>query len=335
MNCRDVDRILDEHALSRSSAAERADFAAHVAACRRCAAAVEAEELLRSESAAGPRPGLFDATARWVAGQAAPAGVSRIGRWQTVAGLGALAALALVVVFGLPGVGRDDAPSLAQIADIEPARSALPAATGDDFIEGRHFVRLAVQPAADDAVASTLSVIEFFMYRCNPCYQFEPRLAAWTARQDSDSITVTRVPIQWNPVAALHARAFYTAETLGVTDAVHTAFFAEIHERGNSLATEAELRAFFARQGVDPAAFDDVFHSLTVERRLREAARLADRFGISATPSMVVGDRYLVTPATAGSYDGLIGVVDWLAAESADRCGIPSPPESPRAGRCE
>ena len=50
-------------------------------------------------------------------------------------------------------------------------------------------------------------------------------------------MSFVRLPVNFNPVAALHMRAYYAAETLGVLDSIHQAFFDEIHVKKNPFPT--------------------------------------------------------------------------------------------------
>jgi thiol:disulfide interchange protein DsbA len=171
-------------------------------------------------------------------------------------------------------------------------------------------------------------VTEFFMFLCFPCYSFEPDLDRWEARNPSD-VSLTRVPAMFRPEAQLQARAYYTAEVLGKLEAMHDAFYDEIHERGNALATRAALADFFERFGVDGATFDATFDSSEVDARMQRAAALNREYAITSTPTLVVAGRYS-TAGLAGRgvpadevWSEVLAVVDHLVAETRkcrDRC---------------
>jgi thiol:disulfide interchange protein DsbA len=136
---------------------------------------------------------------------------------------------------------------------------------------------------------------------------------------------LTRVPVIFNAEAALHARAFYTAEALGKLDAMHVAFYDEIHVRGNRLTSRAALAELFARFDVDGATFDAVFDSGDVDARVQHAVALSREYGIQAVPAVVVAGRYVTNPTMAGpnaeSAAGwparMLAVVDQLVADEA------------------
>jgi protein dithiol oxidoreductase (disulfide-forming) len=339
MNCATIDSILDERRVARLSPAERQEATQHVGGCARCTETWLADEALCSEAIADPPPELFATLSR----RAAAAPVRPYARrtpW--IALVGTAAAVALVAVFVVRG-GALPASSLNAIT-IKAARvigfdapsnavAALPTAVVVDanaldvptaaiaaapaFVAGRDYEVLRSATALP-ATAEGIPVTEFFMYLCFPCYSFEPELVRWDA-QTAGQVSLTRVPAVFNPAAELQARAFYTAEVLGKLDAMHAAFYDEIHTRGNPLGSRAALAEFFARFGVDAATFGATFDSREVDARVRRAVALSEEYGIRATPSLVVAGRYRTNPILAGL--DMLAVVDHVVAkERAASC---------------
>jgi thiol:disulfide interchange protein DsbA len=131
----------------------------------------------------------------------------------------------------------------------------------------------------------------------------------------------------FNPAARLHARAFYTAEALGMLDTMRAELYDEIHLRGNTLDSRALVAEFFGRFGVDQAAFDATFDSSDVEARLERAFALSREYGIQATPTIVVAGRYSTNPTRARSR--MLEVVDQLVGDERrcqTRCDGVRPP---------
>jgi thiol:disulfide interchange protein DsbA len=227
----------------------------------------------------------------------------------------------------LPFLERSAPPELSSTP--APAVAASPLAASP-FVAGRDYLVLNAATARFAAAASgKIEVTEFFMFLCFPCYSFEPELDRWEASAPSD-VSLTRVPAMFNPRAELQARAYYTAEALGKLDTMQDAFFDEIHERGNALASRAALADFFQRFGVDAATFDATFDSSEVDARMQRAVALNREYGIVATPTVVVAGRYSTNPergndAAVGEspWPAMLAVVDQLVAESRacrDRC---------------
>ena len=220
-----------------------------------------------------------------------------------------------------PPVAAEDVNPSTQPQDDPAAGLAAPAApaTGDEAVPttgrfelGTHYERLSpTQPTSSNP--DQVEVAEIFWYGCPHCFEFDPHLERWQAGK-ADYVNFVRVPAVWNPLLQIHARAFYTAEALGKSAEMHGEFFREIHERGNSLGSEEALQAFFARFGVDAAAFKTAFDSFAVHAKLQRADELSRRYRIGSVPTIVVNGKYTTDGGMAGSYSALIDLIDELAA---------------------
>jgi thiol:disulfide interchange protein DsbA len=331
MNCETIDAILDQHRTARLDQPERQAVAAHLGDCVRCSEGWAAHDALLGENMGDPPPELLARAFRRVSGHHAAA---RVGSRRSIAFAAAAAAAAVVAAVAVmsdTGLNAVSTALLSRVAvtfsssgadstdggPVAPDAAATVAAAEPAFAAGRDYEVLA-RPAAAPAADGRITVIEFFMWPCFHCYTFEPDLAAWNTAEQQH-VALTRVPVVWNREAELHARAFYTAEVLGKLDAMHAAFYDEIHARGNRLASAAALAEFFEGFGVEVAAFDEVFNSREVDARVQRAVALGREYGIRATPSLVVGGRYSTNPSLAGTR--MLAVADYLvAAAAAEGC---------------
>ena len=193
------------------------------------------------------------------------------------------------------------------------ATAQTPAPAASTFVEGTHYQRITpAQPTITDL--GKVEVAEVFMYSCPGCYAFEPYLTKWRA-QLPDNVTFVRIPASFNAIAALHARAFYTAEALGKLDEIDAPFFEEFHQKGNRLDSEESLADFFGRFGVDEQTFKTTFNSFAMHTKVKRADELIRRYRVPSTPSVVVNGKYLTNGQMAGSYEGWFRIIDQLAAE--------------------
>jgi thiol:disulfide interchange protein DsbA len=167
-------------------------------------------------------------------------------------------------------------------------------------------------PQQSSSPSGVVEVAEVFQYGCGGCALFEPYLESWTASKP-EHIELVRIPAIWSSLGELHARAFYTAEALGILDEIHAPFFRALHVEGNRLDTHAKLREFFAAHGVDAKTFDARFDSFAVYTKVRRAKELVARYGIPETPSIVVNGKYLTRGGLAGSYERWLEIVEALA----------------------
>lgn len=341
MKCKDIDSLLDTHAIGTLSAAGKAEIASHLEHCRRCADAWLGHEALAGETPAAPRTGFYaEALAAAVAGVDANAEAAAVAsgsrRWRAALGLAAAAVIAAGIVWlSLPDEAAEQG-TVPVIVD-DAAESPSPGFVGDtpdrqreqpylapevldsqgfrdrrsDFVAGTHYERLPVA-APTTAAEGQVEVCEFFMFGCVHCFAFEPILTSWVESRE-DSVDFVRVPVMFNDVARLHAQAYYTAEALGVVDTIVGPFYAEIHERGQMLTTVDEIRKLFASHGVDAARFDAAFDSFGVRASLRRAEELNRLYGVDSTPTIGVAGKYRTDVSMAGgSNEALFDVVDSL-----------------------
>lgn len=198
-------------------------------------------------------------------------------------------------------------------AGIGTAALAQQAPPAGEFVEGKDYQRITpAQPTiTDDA---NVEVAEVFMYSCPACYSLEPHLNRWLAENKPENVTFVRIPASFNPLARVHAQAYYTAEVLGIADQIDAPFFEEFHQKRNMLDTEGKLADFFGRFGVDEETFTKTFNSFAVHTSVQRADELVRRYRVPGTPAIVVEGKYLTNGSMAGSYDGWFQIINHLAA---------------------
>lgn len=183
-----------------------------------------------------------------------------------------------------------------------------------DYQLERHYK--SARAAAADPDPARPDVIEVFWYGCPHCYQFDPKVEDWIANKPED-VNFRRVPTALGrPVGKLHAKAYYTAELLGVLDRVHHALFDALHKQRKRLASQDEIEAVFVAQGVDAEEFRGTFNSFAVESKVAQGENLVRSLGITAVPAMAVDSAYWTTAREAGGFDGMLNVVNHLVQES-------------------
>jgi len=190
-----------------------------------------------------------------------------------------------------------------------------------EYEEGFEFQKTKqVMPTVD---TSKVEVIEFFWYGCPHCHHFEPVLNKWLATKP-DNVVFVRIPAVFRENFIPHARAYYTAEYLKVTEKIHAAIFKAYHDDKNKLLSKTAIKALFAKNGVDKKDFDKAWHSFIVQSKLKRAINLTGRYGIKSVPTMVVNGKYqtnssmaTVNNPTASGFAASIEVTNWLIAREA------------------
>lgn len=169
------------------------------------------------------------------------------------------------------------------------------------------------QPTHDPA---KIEVIEFFWYGCPHCYSFEPMLEKWV-KSLPKNVEFIRQPAVFSDLWGKHARAYFTAEALGVVDKVHADFFDAIQNKKQHLETEDQLAKFFVEHGVKENEFHDAYNSFLVDSKMRQAASTAGRYGVTGVPAIIVNGKYKTTGPLAGSQEKMIEVINQLIEQES------------------
>jgi protein dithiol oxidoreductase (disulfide-forming) len=188
--------------------------------------------------------------------------------------------------------------------------------------EGVNYTRLV--PAQPTAVpAGQVEVLEFFWYACPHCYGIDSLVEAWKKTKPA-YISFSRVHVMWNEDHRSLARLYYTLESLGKLDQLHSEVFKEIHVNGNPLVasnptndaeSERIQTAFVTKFGISESDFKKAYHSFAVDTALQRADELVQRYRVDGVPRFVVNGKFIADVATAGSPERLISLVGDLAAQ--------------------
>ncbi|NJA04734.1 thiol:disulfide interchange protein DsbA/DsbL [Methylococcaceae bacterium WWC4] len=163
-----------------------------------------------------------------------------------------------------------------------------------------------------------VEVIEFFWYGCPHCYSLEPSMAEWLKTKPAN-VEFIRQPAVFSDIWGKHAKAFFTAEALGVLDKVHADFFDTIQNKKQKLISEDELAKFFAEHGVKDEDFRNAYNSFMVDAKLRQAEAMGPRYGITGVPALIINGKYKVTGQSAKSQANMISVTNELIAQESQK----------------
>lgn len=161
-----------------------------------------------------------------------------------------------------------------------------------------------------------IEVIEFFWYGCPHCYSLEPSMVEWL-KTKPDNVEFIRQPAVFSDLWGKHAKAFFTAEALGVTEKVHADLFDAIQNKKQKLTSEDDLAKFFAAHGVKDEDFRAAYNSFLVDAKMRQAETMGPRYGITGVPTLVINGKYRVTATTAKSQENMIAVTDQLIQQES------------------
>lgn len=158
---------------------------------------------------------------------------------------------------------------------------------------------------------SGIEVIDFFWYGCPYCNRLRPALERWVANKPKD-VTLRRVPVVLRDSWAPHARIFYTLEALGEVDRLHQQVYLSYHIEELFMSRPEVMSQWAMRHGIERERWEAAYNSEDVLRKVKEASRLTQAYGINGTPSLVVNGRYLTSGNMAETLDGMIPILDAL-----------------------
>ena len=168
-----------------------------------------------------------------------------------------------------------------------------------------------VTPPQPTQTGDKIEVLELFWYGCPHCYALEPLLDNWLKKKPGD-VEFRRIPAILGKTWIPHARAYFTAEKLGIVNQIHKPLFDAIHKDKEQIFDEKSLQEFFAKHGVEPEKFSKIYNSEEVEIKLRESLIMGQRYKVTGVPSIIVNGKYLTSASMTGSYESMFTTMDQL-----------------------
>lgn len=204
-------------------------------------------------------------------------------------------------------------------AAADAAAKSPPLVAGTDYAEipnGQPF----------DTTDGRIEVVEIFGYVCPFCASVQPTVRAMKAKFPGD-VHMVYVPAAFGAMWDTYAKAYYTAEAMGLVDKTHDAMFRAIHidktlkgERGND--TPEDIAAFYAGYGADPKQFVSSMASFAIAAKVNRSRQwVVAAFGDdrASTPTFIVNGKYRVK---GKSVDDMFRVLNQLVV--AERAKAPA-----------
>lgn len=173
-----------------------------------------------------------------------------------------------------------------------------------------------LSPAQPTHNPEKIEVIEFFWYGCPHCYSLEPLMGEWLKNLPKN-VEFIRQPAVFSELWGKHAKAYFTAEALGVVDKVHADLFDVIQNKKQKLETEDQLAEFFVAHGVKETDFHETYNSFLIDAKMRQAATTAGRYGITGVPAVIINGKYKTNGPLAGSHEKMIEVINQLIQQES------------------
>ena len=217
-------------------------------------------------------------------------------------------------------------PAVAAASAEDPQRAAAAAAAAAKAeeeaarlpppVEGTDYV-LVPNSQPFDTPPGKIEIVEFFGYVCPFCAAVEPQVAAMRAKLPPD-VHFVLIPAAFGGPWDNYAKAFYTAEAMGLMQKTHEAMFRAIHidqslkgERG--MDSPEDIATFYANYGADPKQFVSSMQSFAIATKINRARQYmtaayanGDQMG---TPTFLVAGKYRVKGKSA---DDMFRIINQL-----------------------
>jgi thiol:disulfide interchange protein DsbA len=165
-----------------------------------------------------------------------------------------------------------------------------------------------IKPAQSTEPGPKVEVIEFFWYGCPHCFDLEPTLKKWLEHKPAD-VTFRRVPAIFRQSWVPGAQTFYTLESMGELDRMHSKVFDAIHVERQPFNDMAAITAWMGKNGVDAKKFEDTAKSFAVSGKVQRAQQMSAAYQLTGVPALVVDGKYI---ALGNSFDGMLAILDQL-----------------------
>ena len=171
-----------------------------------------------------------------------------------------------------------------------------------------------------------VEVLEFFAYWCPHCNAFEPLLEEWVKKQGAN-IVLKRIHVPKGDLTLPQQKLFFTLEAMGVAEQHQARVFHAMHVQREKFTKDEQVFDWVAKNGFDRKKFIELYRSLPIQNRVRQADKAMADYGIDSWPTVVVDGRYRTSPQQAGAkladsepeieyYKATLTVMDHLVAKA-------------------
>ncbi|MCL1092539.1 thiol:disulfide interchange protein DsbA/DsbL [Shewanella kaireitica] len=194
------------------------------------------------------------------------------------------------------------------------------------FVEGKHFTVV-----TNKAPSSEPKLTEFYSFYCGNCFNMEkmylPDIKANLDKQvtfDSKHVDFANTEINTEVM-----RSLAVIQTLDNPKPLTDAMFKVIqgdngekhdhsapgHKHAEPLKSRDDIKAVFAKFGVDSAQYDATADSKETNAKLALWRAQQQEFRVQSVPAFVVNDKYAVNMSSVRTLGELIDLINYLAVE--------------------
>lgn len=201
----------------------------------------------------------------------------------------------------------------------QEAKTAKPT-TQSAYSKGLHYTEL--DPAYDTDNTEQVIVYEFFGYKCPHCSSFQTYVKPWHEKLPKH-VKLVRVPVVFQPGWDILAKAYYTAETMGIIDKTHQPLFDAIHKQRKQFRSIENIADWFADNfSVDRDAFLATANSFMIDSKIRQSNNMMRKMNVTSTPQLVINGKYKPNVKTLGSIPATLDLATYLSNQEAVSLGL-------------
>ena len=188
------------------------------------------------------------------------------------------------------------------------------------YTQGVHYDL--IDPAHDTDNQEQVIVYEFFGYKCPHCSSFQPFIKPWHNKLPKH-VKLVRIPVIFQPGWEVLAKAYYTAETMGIIEKTHVPMFNALHKQRKRLNTLEDVANWYADNfQVDKQAFLATANSFMIDSKIRQSHNLMRKMRITSTPTLVVNGKYLPNKKSLTNIPELLDMATFLSNQEAVSMGL-------------
>lgn len=163
-----------------------------------------------------------------------------------------------------------------------------------------------------DTQSDEVVVYEFFGYLCPHCNTFQPYIETMESNLPENAKLV-RIPMIFQPMWKIYAQAYYTAESMGLTEKTHQKLFDAVHKQRKQFRTIEQIADWYADSfGVDRNKFLSTANSFVIDGQLRQSDKMMKAMGIVSTPTLVINGKYKAKKNALKTRGDLINLAEFL-----------------------
>jgi len=160
-------------------------------------------------------------------------------------------------------------------------------------------------------------ILYFFSYGCGFCYDFE-NYKQHFLKNKNDKIDFEHLPITNIPSWNEYTKAFFIAKSLKID--IRRKIFKEVHIKNNKILTKELLFKFFnSNYNINEIEFNKRYNSMLVSFKEKKNEKLADKYGVTGTPTIVVirrdGKIFKTSPSISGGLRDMMASTIYLVTQ--------------------